>query len=370
MSGAILEIRGIAVEYDARPVLEIDQLGVRRGETLAIIGPNGSGKSTLLRVLGLLDRPARGEIRLDGRPVAWGRSLLSARRRFASVFQEPFLADTTVEQNVALGLTLRHLSRDAVRRRTSQWLGRFGIAPLGPRQARTLSGGEAQRTSLARAFAIEPDVLLLDEPFSALDPPTREELFRDLQRILRETAVTAVFVTHDRNEAMRLGDRVGVLLDGRLAQLDTPENVFGRPAAPDVARFVGVENLVPGRVVSADGGLLAVETGPLHVRVPGDIPVGRSVIVCIRPEDIVLRLAPTDLVHDSALNRYEGHVAELIPIGAQARIVVECGRPLVALITRHSVHELALKPGSAVSVSFKASAVHVIERGEGGASAG
>jgi molybdopterin-binding protein len=370
VTDAIVEIQGVEVEYGARTILRIDRLVVRRGETLAIIGPNGSGKSTLLRVLGLLERPARGEIRLDGRPVAWVRNLLSARRRFASVFQEPLLADTTVERNVALGLALRHAPGAEIRRRASEWIARFGITPLARRQARTLSGGEAQRTSLARAFAIEPDVLLLDEPFSALDPPTREELLRDLQRILRETAVTAVFVTHDRSEALRLGDRVAVMLDGRLAQLDTPEIVFARPAGPDVARFVGVENLVPGRVVSADGGLLAVEAGPLRIMVPGEVPVGRSVLVCIRPEDIVLRPSPTEPVQDSALNRHEGYVTELIPIGAQARIVVECGRPLVALITRHSVHELLLKVGSAVTVSFKASAVHVIERGEGGATFG
>jgi molybdopterin-binding protein len=364
VTDAIVEIQGVEVEYGARTILRIDRLVVRRGETLAIIGPNGSGKSTLLRVLGLLERPARGEIRLDGRPVAWVRNLLSARRRFASVFQEPLLADTTVERNVALGLALRHAPGAEIRRRASEWIARFGITPLAGRQARTLSGGEAQRTSLARAFAIEPDVLLLDEPFSALDPPTREELLRDLQRILRETAVTAVFVTHDRSEALRLGDRVAVMLDGRLAQLDTPEIVFARPAGPDVARFVGVENLVPGRVVSADGGLLAVEAGPLCVMVPGEVPVGRSVLVCIRPEDVVLRPESIEHTRDSALNRFPGHVVELTAVGAQFRIVVECGRPLVAVITRHSVQELSLKVGSAVTASFKASAVHVIERTE------
>ena len=176
MTGAILEIGGVTVAHGGRAVLQIDRLAVRRGEILAIIGPNGSGKSTLLRIMGLLDRPARGEVRLDGRAIDWGRGLLTSRRRFASVFQEPLLADTTVERNVALGLTLRGVPAGEARRRAGHWIARFGIAPLAGRQARTLSGGEAQRTSLARAFAIEPDVLLLDEPFSALDPATREDL--------------------------------------------------------------------------------------------------------------------------------------------------------------------------------------------------
>jgi tungstate transport system ATP-binding protein len=362
----MLEARGVAVAYGARTVLEVDELAVRRGETLALIGPNGAGKSTLLRVLGLLERPARGEVRLDGQPVGWGRDLLRARRRFASVFQEPLLADTTVERNVGLGLALRRVPGPALRRRSAHWMDRLGIGGLAGRPVRTLSGGEAQRTSLARAFAIEPDVLLLDEPFSALDAPTREELLRDLQRILRDAAVTTVFVTHERAEALRLGDRVGVVLDGRVAQLAAPEVVFGRPATPGVARFVGVENLLPGRVAAADDGLVTVDTGRLRIRAPGDEPVGRRVLVCVRPEDVVLGTAEGRPTRDSALNHFFGRVADLVPAGIQVRVQVECGDSLVALVTRHSVQELALTPGTPVTVSFKASAIHLIEREEAG----
>jgi tungstate transport system ATP-binding protein len=362
VSDAILQARGVTVRHAAATVLDVVCLDVRRGETLALIGPNGAGKSTLLRVLGLLERPARGEVRLDGQPGGWGRELLAARRRFASVFQEALLADTTVERNVALGLALRRVPREEARRRAARWMERFGIAGLAGRQARTLSGGEAQRASLARAFAIEPEVLLLDEPFSALDPPTREDLLLDLQRVLRETEVTTVFVTHDRAEALRLGDRVGVMLEGRLAQLDLPEAVFGRPASPDVARFVGVENLLPGRVVAAVEGLLTVETAHLRIRVPGEVPVGRRVLACVRPEDVVLRPGPPGPVRDSALNHFGGRVAELVPVGTQVRVLAACGDPVIALVTRTSVRELPLGPGSAVTVSFKASAVHLIER--------
>jgi tungstate transport system ATP-binding protein len=245
-------------------------------------------------------------------------------------------------------------------------MGRLGIRELAGRQARTLSGGEAQRTSLSRAFAIGPDVLLLDEPFSALDPPTREDLLRDLQRILRETAVTTVFVTHDRAEALRLGDRVGVMLEGRLAQLDAPEVVFGRPASPEVARFVGVENLLPGRVAASDDGLLTVATDHLQIRVPGLALVGQRVLACVRPEDVILRPGTAGPGRDSALNHFPGRVAELVPVGTQVRVLAECGDPVIALVTRHSVQELRLAPGSPVTVSFKASAVHLIEREQGG----
>ena len=364
MSDAVLEAQGVAVRYVLRTVLEVDHLAVRRGETLALIGPNGAGKSTLLRVLGLLERPTRGEVRLDGQPVGWGRDLLAARRRFASVFQDPLLTDSTVERNVALGLTLRHAPGEEVRRRTARWMDRLDITELARRQARTLSGGESQRTSLARALAIEPDVLLLDEPFSALDPPTREELIRDLQPILHETAATTVFVTHDRLEALRLGDRVGVMLGGRLAQLGLPEVVFGRPATPEVARFVGVENLLPGRVAAAADGLLTVDTGRLRIRVPGELSMGRSVLACVRPEDVVVHPAAAPAGRDSALNHFPGRVAELVPVGTQVRVLVDCGDPMIALVTRHSVQELPLGPESGVTVSFKASAVHLIEREE------
>lgn len=362
MSERILDARGITVRYGSRTILDVEELRVCRGETLALIGPNGAGKSTFLRVLGLLERPSSGELLLDGEVVDWSRDLLAARRRFASVFQDPLLIDATVERNVRLGLSLRRVSHDDVRERAGRWMARLGIAHLAGRQARTLSGGEAQRTSLARAFAIDPDVLLLDEPFSALDPPTRDELLRDLQRLLRDTAVTTVFVTHDRNEALRLGTRVGVMLDGRLVQLGVPEVVFGRPATPEVARFVGVENLLPGRIVRVDDGLLTVDTGALRIRAPGHVPLGRSVLVCVRPEDVVLRPGVAGPVRDSALNHFPGRVAELVPVGTQVRVLAECGHPLAALVTRHSVQELPLAPGSPVTVSFKASAVHLIER--------
>jgi molybdopterin-binding protein len=176
---------------------------------------------------------------------------------------------------------------------------------------------------------------------------------------------TALFRAR-RAEALRRGDGVAGMLDGRIAQLDTPEVVFGRPAAPEVARFVGVENLLPGRVVDADGGLLTIRTGSWPLRVPGQLPLGRSVLACLRPEDVVVRLLAAAPVRESALNQFTGRVAELVPVGTQVRVLVECSPAVTALVTRHSVKELPLTVGTAVAVSFKASAVHLIERDEGG----
>ena len=222
----------------ARVVLDVPALDVRAGEILAVIGPNGAGKSTLLRVMGLLETPAAGTVRVAGEPASRARAL-ALRRRMASAFQEPLLADMSVLDNVALGLRFRGVATTERRARSARWLERFGIASLAGRQARTLSGGEAQRTALARALVLEPDLLLLDEPFSALDQPTREDLLGELGRILREDARTTVLVTHDRSEALALSDRVAVMVGGRVLQLDETDRVFRAPLSEEAARVVG-----------------------------------------------------------------------------------------------------------------------------------
>ena len=180
----------------------------------------------------------------------------------ACVFQEPLLCRGSVLYNARLACRPRGVARPEADRRALDWLGAWGSAALADRPVDRLSGGEAQRTSLARAFAAEPEVLFLDEPFAALDAPTREALLDDLGRLLAATETTTVLVTHDRAEALRLGDRVAVLLEGRLAQIGPPGQVFGAPADEAVARFVGVENLLPGRVLAVKDGLPEVDVGP------------------------------------------------------------------------------------------------------------
>ena len=236
--GPVLTLAGVRVDYGNGFALDVPTLDVRRGEILAVIGRNGSGKSTLLRVLALLERPDRGIVSMDGRPVD-ARHALAERRRMAIVFQDPLLADMTVAANVALGLGFRRVASAEAAGRATRWLDRFGITALAGRPARTLSGGEAQRVALARALVLEPEVLLLDEPFADLDSPTREVLVPELAAILRADRVTTVFVTHDRREAQTLADRVAVLVAGRLAQLDAAARVFQAPATPEVARLVG-----------------------------------------------------------------------------------------------------------------------------------
>ncbi|MGH7264167.1 MAG: ABC transporter ATP-binding protein, partial [Candidatus Rokuibacteriota bacterium] len=335
MSEAVLEVRDLVVAYGGRPALEVAHLAVRRGETLTIVGPNGAGKSTLLRVLALLEAPTRGTVRFGDAAVRYdSRTLLALRRRTAVVFQSPLLCDTSVHDNVALGLRFRRRSAEEIERRVRPWLERFGILHLAARSARTLSGGEAQRTALARAFVLEPEILFLDEPFGALDLPTREALLLDLNAALQQPDMTTVFITHDRTEALMLGDRVAVVMGGRVAQLDAPDRVFSAPASEEVARFVGADSILPGVVRANQDDLCRVAVEGGEVEVHSDAAVGEAVLVCLRPEDVTLSPVDAPGVLTSARNSLVGKVGRRVPLGPLVRVPVQAGFEIQALITK------------------------------------
>jgi tungstate transport system ATP-binding protein len=233
----LVELRDLLVKRGEHPALELDHLAIQNGEVLAVVGPNGAGKSTLLLTLARLLKPERGEIQFSGRPASV-ESDTAYRRRIALVMQDPLLFDTSVFDNIASGLRFRGISRDTIRHKVPLWLDRLGVGHLAKRRAGQLSGGEAQRVSLARALVLEPQLLLLDEPFSALDPPTRSRLLDDLGLLLKETATTTVFVTHDLPEAAQLAGRMAVIIGNRLRQVGEPARVFAAPAGEDVAGFV------------------------------------------------------------------------------------------------------------------------------------
>ena len=236
---ALLEICDLAVFRDKRQVLEIKSLAVEKGEVLAVVGPNGTGKSSLLLTLARLLQPQKGVMLWAGAP--WKeQSALAYRRRIALVLQEPLLLDMPVFENVALGLRYRGIPFAEINERVNRWLKRVGIEGLRERPGSRLSGGEAQRVSLARAFVLNPELLLLDEPFSALDAPTRLRLLDDLKAILAETGTTTIVITHDLKEAARLATRVAVMLDGRIAQVGAPLEVFANPVNQQVASFLGM----------------------------------------------------------------------------------------------------------------------------------
>ena len=274
-------------------------------------------------------------------------------------FQDPLLFAGTVVENVAYALEVRGTQRAVARVRVGELLELLGIAPLAERRAATLSGGEAQRTSLARTLVADPELLLLDEPLASLDAPVRERLRGELVAIVRGQRLTCVWVTHDQEEAFAVADRVAVMEAGRIAQCGTPEEVFFRPATPFVAGFVGTGNVLPGRVERSDDGLVTVDLGGLRLEAVSDLPVGTSALACIRPEEITLgRDRGPD--HHSARNRMNGTVTAVVTRGATMRVEVECGVRLQALVTRRSAGELGLDAGVAVWLTVKATAVHLI----------
>ena len=360
MPETILGMKDLIVRYSDKTVLQVDSLDIQEGEVLAVIGPNGAGKSTLLLVLSGLLHPDLGQVYFRGKSIQQENEL-AYRRRIALVLQEPLLLHRSVFDNVAAGLKFRGLPRADVRQRTEEWLERLEISHLRDRPAQRLSGGEAQRTSLARAFVIQPELLMLDEPFSALDAPTRARLLQDLHALLSQTSITTIFITHDLDEALLLGDRVAVLLGGILRQVGRPQDVFSAPSDNDVASFVGVETVIPGVVTISQNGQLIVDANGLQLEAVGEFPNGRPVWFCLRPEDITLSISDGGVI-SSARNRLNGHITRMTPSGPLVRVIVNCGLPIVALITRGSANEMKLTEGQAITASFKASAVHLIPR--------
>ncbi len=353
---AVLEARGVEVRRGARVVSRADEIAVAGGESLAILGPNGSGKTSLLLALASL-LPSQGEIRFHGSPLT---DALAFRRRIAVVFQRPLLLDRSVRDNVALGLELRGVRKAERRRAADDALARLGIAHLADRQARGLSGGEAQRVSIARAVAVSPEILFLDEPFSALDTPTREALISDLARVLRQAGVTTVMVTHDRDEALSLADRIAVILDGRVRQVADADTVFSMPADPEIAAFVGIENVLPVKVERVTAEMTYLRLADKAVEITATPPEGDIFpLLCLGPDDIVISREP---VASSARNTFRGRILRIEPAGRRARLMIDCGFPLIAHVTAQTSREMALRPGDEITATFKATVPHLLPR--------
>ena len=233
----MLEAREISWIKDHKTILRTIDFHLFPGECVGLIGPNGSGKSSLLKILAFLETPTSGLLYFQGQAVP--KSVpLPIRRRIALVFQESLLLNTGVFDNVAIGLKIRGLSKARIRERVDYWLEQFGVSHLSKQSARLLSGGEAQRVSLARAFALEPDVLFLDEPFSALDAPTKEGLRVDLGQVFKATQTTTVLVSHDFKDITQLTNRALILLNGQVMAEGSPSELLNSPQNDKVKRFL------------------------------------------------------------------------------------------------------------------------------------
>ncbi len=333
-------------------------LSINRGDYYFIVGPSGAGKTVLLEAIAGLHRPERGRILLRGEEIT---ALSPDKRGIGLVYQDYSLFPSmTVAGNVGYGLRVRGVRKAEAQREVAGLLERFGIDHLADRYPGTLSGGEQQRVALARAVAVKPDILLLDEPLSALDPVTQEKFIGDLQRLHREDDLTIVQVSHSRREAHLLATRMAVIIDGALVDEGRADVVLNAPGSRQVASFIGIENILDGTVTANDGGHATVDVGGRTFEALTDAAAGEEVTLCIRADDVVLALG--DGRRSSARNTMTGTIVQVVENGPIAEVRVNSGMELTVVLTRRSVRDLSLVPGISVTLSVKATAIHVIRR--------
>ncbi|MBB5352083.1 molybdate transport system ATP-binding protein [Haloferula luteola] len=344
-------------------IIQVDDFLIPEGRGVTILfGESGAGKSTLIRVLAGLEKPDDG--RLSVGEEWWFDTekridVPASRRRVGWVSQDGLLfPHLSVAQNVSYGM--RGGSKAAVKSRVADWLERMGLGGMENRRPSELSGGQQQRVALARALASDPALVLLDEPWSGLDRPTRERLRSELRPWLREAEVPVLMVTHDRQDALALGDRMAVMSRGRLVEQGEMEEVFCRPESAETAQLLEVETLARGRVLSCENGVAEVDCRGVCVvasEVPGLVK-GGEVWVCVRGGDVSLGEVLLD--HSSLRNQWWGRVVGLRQEGVAMRVELDVGFPLVALLTAASVEVLGVTVGREMVAAVKAQRVHVI----------
>jgi molybdate transport system ATP-binding protein len=327
---------------------------------MVLFGPSGAGKTTVLRLIAGLDTPDSGSIRCgdevwyDGARATSRINMAPQHRRVGYLSQDYALfPHLTVRGNVAYGA--HGWAVDGL-------LARFGLSELADRHPRQLSGGQLQRVALARALAAHPRLLLLDEPLSALDAPTRLRMRGDLRQLLAGVQMPAIVVTHDRTEALALGDSIAIMIDGKLRQAGAVESVFDCPVDADVAAAVGVETICPARVVWRSAGLVTVEIA--HARLVA-VDIGdpsTDVFACIRAESVTIERNPSGNP-TSARNHLPARIVSVIPEGPLARVTLDCGFRLNAIVTRQSEEEMRLREGELVTAVVKATSIRIVPRG-------
>src|SRR5215469_11475829 len=345
--GTSVVLRNLSREFGSTRALDGMSLDIAPGELVALLGPSGCGKTTALRIVAGFEFADSGEVLIDGSDVS---GVPAARRDMGMVFQSYSLfPNMNALDNVAFGLRMRGMASGARKKRGGELLEMVGLADRARQYPHQLSGGQQQRVALARALAIEPRVLLLDEPLSALDAQVRVQLREQIRSLQQRLGITTLFVTHDQEEALSMADRVGVMRAGRLEQVATPVELYARPATAFVAEFVGTMNRVPGQL--AEGGTVTALGVSVPVLEAPDVAPG-PVDVLVRPEGLALGPDPAG----------NGIVAGRTFYGAVTRVTVLLDGDTEVRVDIPSGEAAALAPGSAVRVSLPAAPVLVAPR--------
>jgi len=350
----LIELKGVTKRYGEITALDDVSLGVGEKEIFTVLGPNGSGKTTMLRIMASIDEPTSGEFFFGGEKIN-DKNRGQARRRSTMVFQKTALFNTTVYKNVAYGLKLRGYSRKEIEEKVKEALSLVKLGGYEKRPAKKLSGGEQQRVSLARALALNTDLLLLDEPTANLDPKNVSIIEETISRVNREHDTTIVMATHNMFQAETLTARVALLLGGKIAQIGAPREIFRSPSE-SLASFARLENVFSGtsRVLEEGTSVIDVDGG---MRIEAALRKSGKVTVFVRPEDIILS---KKAVASSARNVFKGKIVEIADFGPVAKLKVDVGKEFVVQITKRSFVEMQLNVGSTVFLTFKASSVQLV----------
>jgi iron(III) transport system ATP-binding protein len=327
-------------------------LDIRPGEFLTLLGASGCGKTTVLRMIAGFQRPTSGKVLIGDKDVT---AIAANRRDIGFVFQNYALfPHLSVFENVAYGLRVKRLGEDEIRTRVESGLQQVGLHGLGDRMISELSGGQQQRVALARAIVIRPDVLLFDEPLSNLDAQLRVQMRSEIRRLQKELKITAVYVTHDQEEAMAISDRIAIMNAGQVVQIDTAEELYLRPAARFVATFLGDANLVKARVIDAGMDRLTLGIGDFRwdVATSQRFPVGSSVLAVVRPEAIALTGAGSGL---------KGTVVSSTYLGAKVEYLIRVGDQTLQIVQSNPVRSARLGEGAEIGVSLPHVGVHILK---------
>jgi spermidine/putrescine transport system ATP-binding protein len=354
MAEPIVQLAGVSKRYAEMVAVEPLDLDIAAGEFVVLLGPSGSGKTTVLSMIGGFATPTAGRVLIAGEDVT---ELPPAKRPTATVFQDYALfPHMSVRSNVAFGLAMRRLVKAERYRRADEMLQLVGLGGFGDRGVHQLSGGQRQRVALARAIAVEPKVLLLDEPLGALDLALRRQMQEELARIQKRLGTTFVHVTHDQEEAMSIADRVIVMNKGRIEDMGSPSRVYLRPASLFTASFMGESNILRGEVVEATSGVAWVKTRVGTLTVPTHATIGESVTLSIRPEQLLV-----DHAGAGTLALDSGTVTETSFQGTHQRAHVTIGGEGGGLLLRAPA-ATALVPGSTVKLAVQPADIAVLKR--------